>query len=508
MKKRIWSLMILLVALCVCTSALAVDALNLWGVSVREDGTLGVVAATDHTNSGDMTFRANTENGELEVTSAVVLRNEGTSWFVILDYGRNVGNDYVTTTQKYVLEEMAGLVRDIDEGALVPAKLNPDIAMQKAGAFQQTLKAEPPETDTTQLDTTVRAVFSYINENRGSLMPNVAVVIITPASPRAGFTTIMMSNIEQTLIENNNITTHIVTTAPTRETGGKEWRELAEGLADKAYVTVGGTGYATKKLDGKDREQSQTAVTRINDAERQKIYLALDPHTVDNIGHELTVVQTIAGGKELVGTGTIPDDVYNYWEETLKGGTPDITGPENNQKGKTLAPSSIMNTTTEERNTDTSSGGGISTELIAGIIGGVVILALAAVLLIMKKKGSSAKKQSASVVYGAASSAPKATGVTITLLGADGKTLKGQMKNNRLTIGRDASRGAMIAVPGDGKLSGIHATFTRQGNTMTLTDNGSTNGTKVNGSKITGPVTIQQNDTIAMGSNTYTVSWR
>lgn len=129
MKKRIWSLMILLVALCVCTSALAVDALNLWGVSVREDGTLGVVAATDHTNSGDMTFRANTENGELEVTSAVVLRNEGTSWFVILDYGRNVGNDYVTTTQKYVLEEMAGLVRDIDEGALVPAKLNPDIAM-------------------------------------------------------------------------------------------------------------------------------------------------------------------------------------------------------------------------------------------------------------------------------------------------------------------------------------------------------------------------------------------
>ena len=82
-------------------------------------------------------------------------------------------------------------------------------------------------------------------------------------------------------------------------------------------------------------------------------------------------------------------------------------------------------------------------------------------------------------------------------------------KYNMLTIGRNGAK-AMLSVPNDGKLSGLHATLAKQGNAMLITDNGSTNGTKVNGNKIeTGvPTALNQNDAVTLGSTTYTISWR
>jgi len=43
-----------------------------------------------------------------------------------------------------------------------------------------------------------------------------------------------------------------------------------------------------------------------------------------------------------------------------------------------------------------------------------------------------------------------------------------------------------------------------------ITDNGSTNGTKLNGTKIpaAAPTPVHQNDTVTLGSTTYTISWR
>ena len=140
---------------------------------------------------------------------------------------------------------------------------------------------------------------------------------------------------------------------------------------------------------------------------------------------------------------------------------------------------------------------------------GVIIIALLVVFLVTRNGKSKKTTSSAAGNYAAAvGSTAKPAGLTVTLTGANGATLKGQMKNNRLTIGRDANRGAMIAVPNDGKLSGLHATITRNGNVVSITDNGSTNGTKVNGTKVQGTVTLQQNDTVTMGSTTYTVTWR
>ena len=97
----------------------------------------------------------------------------------------------------------------------------------------------------------------------------------------------------------------------------------------------------------------------------------------------------------------------------------------------------------------------------------------------------------------------------VSLDGAVDFKLRNKIKNGKLTIGRNGAK-AMVSVPNDGKLSGLHATFTKQGNSLLITDNGSTNGTKVNGNKIAPnvPTPLQQNDTVTMGSTTYTITWR
>ena len=124
-------------------------------------------------------------------------------------------------------------------------------------------------------------------------------------------------------------------------------------------------------------------------------------------------------------------------------------------------------------------------------------------------KNKKPAKQTAVYATNSGSASKAQSGTAVTLTGDNGAALKGTMKNNILTIGRNGAK-AMVAVPNDGKLSGLHATLTKQGNAMTVTDNGSTNGTKLNGVKLDPgkPTAIQQNDKLTLGSTTYTISWR
>ena len=139
-----------------------------------------------------------------------------------------------------------------------------------------------------------------------------------------------------------------------------------------------------------------------------------------------------------------------------------------------------------------------------------MVLALVVALLITRaNKNKKAQKATVPIYAGSNSGASSSGGTTITLSGNNGSVLKGQMKGGKLTVGRNGAK-AMLTVPSDGKLSGLHATFTKQGNQMMITDNGSTNGTKLNGNKIpaAAPTPVHQNDTITLGSTTYTISWQ
>ena len=502
--------LIMVMVFLVSTAAMAVDALTLEGVTALDSGVLQVIATSDYVGEDDLNFTAKTENGDLSVSNAVVLRNEGTTWFVLLDYGRYI-NDNATAEQDRILKGLAGLVSDIDDGALVNCDVNPDITIEKANAFRDTLVRTPPKSDPTQLAVSLRRLMEYIQTNRDLLMPNVAVVVLTPGREATADIT---REVQSVLSQYSIVTTHIVCTAGSEANYGAAtdgWRDRAAKLAQKGSLTIGGTGYLTSRLDEAEAEH---AVTRIREAERRLMMILLKAKKVDVIGYKLTLNQTVAGGKVLTGEGKLSEETYKAWQKGFKtapepSDSPDPT-PEPRYPVISGNGGSTFFTSVDTTITSNSEPSGLPIEWIIGIALGVVIIALIIILLIVRSRGRKKPTSAGYVQVGSAGSGSSAqtSGTTVTLNGTNGAVLKGTMKNNKLTIGRDASRGAMIAIPNDGKLSGLHATLTKQGSVMTLEDNNSTNGTKVNGNRITSPVILQQNDTVTMGSTTYTVTWR
>ncbi len=488
------------------SAAMAVDALNIFSVGMDDKGNLDIYAGTDYTDTKDMNFSASTENGPLKISGSLVLNKEGTSWFIVLDYHRSIHYKQIPEIQDRVLADLAGIIQSKDEGALVLSNYDPSIHVEQSSTLKENLVKTPGSSDSSALVVTMGKVMDYISSNRQNLMPNVAVVVITSA-----LEAVDLQEAERILQNHRLITTHIICTLPSEATAGAARRETGYQLQNLAKLTIGGTGYITEKLS---KDEADNAVTRIAKNERRKIFIVIDPEKAGNAGKKLTITQTTAGGKELADTVDLSDDDYKQWTELIGKRDPDPV-PSDTPDIPSIVTKSSSNSAARARYYEyeapqEESKGGFSTELLIGIILAAVVIALAVVLILTRKgkgKGKGKKGQAVSAYVDSGASA-KPAAVTVTLSGDNGAVLKGQMKNNRLTIGRDASRGAMIAVPNDGKLSGLHATLTKQGNTMTLTDNGSTNGTKVNGSKVTGPVTLKQNDTITMGSATYTVTWR
>ena len=67
-----------------------------------------------------------------------------------------------------------------------------------------------------------------------------------------------------------------------------------------------------------------------------------------------------------------------------------------------------------------------------------------------------------------------------------------------ITVGRDTSNGIAI---NDAEISRKHAKLTLQGNAYALEDLGSTNGTFVNGTRLSGRFTLKMGDTVSFGEN-------
>ncbi|HNK63707.1 MAG TPA: FHA domain-containing protein [Anaerolineales bacterium] len=70
------------------------------------------------------------------------------------------------------------------------------------------------------------------------------------------------------------------------------------------------------------------------------------------------------------------------------------------------------------------------------------------------------------------------------------------LEGEQLTIGRDSNNGVAI---NDAEISRKHARLMFQGGKYVLEDLGSTNGTFVNGQRLTGPVVLKSGDVISLG---------
>lgn len=510
MFKRLTCLILaLLLAIGIGTTALADNTLSLIYVRAQDLGFLRVIASTPYTAPADMNFTAKTENGDLEIANTSVMRNEGTSWFVIMEYNYYYDNSHYAKTQNRVLKSLADSISDKDNGALVRCDKDRVINLEAGDMLRASLEAKHTKTKPEELLATIKDVQQYINEHPGSLKANVVMVIVT-GCPHGKVSESMIKEIGSTFEINKNITTHVIVTAA--EGSNKQDRELGRMLAERAKTTAGGTGYLTEKLT---EEEADKGVQRVNDAERNKILMILDPKMSGFLGHKLTLSQTTSDGKLLTAELELLDTLYVLWENSFNERA-EVEGPVETpsmsfEPYAASDPGSVWTGGGMTESDDVKKNEGISTELLVGIIAGVAVLALVAALLITRANKNKKSQKAAAPVYVSGSSASSSSGggTTVTLTGANGSVLKGQMKGGKLTVGRNGAK-AMLTVPSDGKLSGLHATFTKQGNQMMITDNGSTNGTKLNGTKIpaAAPTPVHQNDTVTLGSTTYTISWR
>ncbi len=489
-------------------TALAVEDIALSLVTVRDSGTLEVIGSSGYTSEDDMNFTASTENGELEVSNAVALRNEGTSWFVILEYGSDNKNDKLREVSDEVMKGVAAMVLDIDDGALIPCADGTQVNVQKAQPFRDALNGVHGTTKQSLLPATLNTVMNYISDHRANLMPNVAVIIITQARILKDTE---LDAMQETLTKFNTVTTHVV--CPLPASAGKDWKDKALRVAQMGAGTLSGSGYITRESNS---AEAAKAVENIRNLERSMIMLLLKPtrNSADAVGQELSVTQTTAGGKQLTVKAKLTNETLELWRRKIEEEQPAPVPGESEPEPETMI-TNLFNhsagTLMWEAQEVEQPPEGLSMELIIGIGVGVLILALVIVLIAVRHSRKKDKK-TATTAYGVpaagGSSGGGGGGPQVTLRGDDGSLYTGTMKNNRLIIGRDARKGAMLAIQGDGKLSGVHVMLEKQGGQLLVTDQNSLNGTKINGTKITGSMILNQNDSMTIGSHTYTVTWR
>ena len=519
-KLRCIALALLLVFL-MGTAAMAVENISIVNISVRDYGTLEVVLTTGYPDPEDRNFTAYTENGDLEVNGVFALAEEAKTWFVILEYGSDNQNENLRVASNEIMKGLArNLVKDKDEGALILCNKDPIIEKYtKAEPFRDVLSQnDHGTTDYKYLPTTLKAVMKYIAENN---VVNPSVVVIAQARL---LNDDQMRDIREILTDNvyRRISTHIV--CPIASSADRTWVSRAEQLKDYGFSTLSGSGRILYIDQSNTAVEADKAVEQIGRLERSKMLLLIDPKVRHEsaIGKQLTVKQTTSGAIEMESTVKLDnsDGTYAAWKREIERELPgEQSGGSGNSPEGTPKPgvslfgsgSSFLYVPPDEE----EKPAGISAELLVGIILGVVIIALAAVLLLVKRNKSKTKKTATTVhgvSYAAGSSGSGSSGsgagTKVTLTAEDGHTVSGTMKNNRLIIGRDGRKGAQLAIPSDGKLSGVHVILEKQGNQLLVTDQHSMNGTKVNGERITGSMLINQNDTLGIGSHNYTVSWR
>ncbi|MCK5691133.1 FHA domain-containing protein, partial [Myxococcota bacterium] len=85
----------------------------------------------------------------------------------------------------------------------------------------------------------------------------------------------------------------------------------------------------------------------------------------------------------------------------------------------------------------------------------------------------------------------------LTITDKNGKAVVRQMEKDDITIGRRADNDIVLQKH---SVSKKHARITKVGTTFRVVDNGSTNGTTINGERINGPYTLQPGDKIYIGN--------
>ena len=160
-----------------------------------------------------------------------------------------------------------------------------------------------------------------------------------------------------------------------------------------------------------------------------------------------------------------------------------------------------------------------------GIIVGAVVLAVLVIVLIAKKSKKKSEPEPAPAPVTAPVQPPKpyeepqsktevapqaqsvpSLMVKLESVGLDETKTYSSPMVDELVIGRVPQKSRLI-IP-DAKVSGANSKLTYENRVMYIEDLGSTNGTQLNGMKVTGKVVVHQQDTIRIGQMNLRISWQ
>jgi len=153
-----------------------------------------------------------------------------------------------------------------------------------------------------------------------------------------------------------------------------------------------------------------------------------------------------------------------------------------------------------------------------GIIAGAIIIVILVIVLLVKKSKKKAQttpdtpsepsryEEPAEKTEVASQKASVSTlMVKLESVGLDDAKTYSSPMVDELIIGRAPSKARLI-VP-DPKVSGANSKLTYENHVMFIEDLGSTNGTHLNGMKVSGRVVVHQQDTIRIGQSNLRISW-
>ncbi len=328
----------------------------------------------------------------------------------------------------------------------------------------------------------------------------------------------------------------VFTVALLKSADDENAREMAKLLGSFARMSSGGKHFAPALSDGTD----ETIAPSIADAVNSSLVVTSDLADCDVSGKEVALKVSVSDA-----AGETAEDSVNVPESDIKIIQQEV------QKLEAKIPEPVPEPETEvvEVQPEENTILGLPAKTFYLIIIIVVIAALAAFLLLflfLRKKQQAQPDDSSVTQFGGEmqfgggmqDDLSVTQGMTDGMGFGDSKTVgldsaaadisanmggksyqitlfcmgKGEEKSyeltlkDQVTIGRSASKSSLVIK--DTALSGLHCSLLNKDGMLMLKDEGSTNGTFVNGVPIEGNFELHQDDIILLGSYEYRITWK
>ena len=496
MMKRIAAILLAMLLLCagVCGAA-AEDALHLQNVVLQEDGTVDLVVAvprTENLGPADFTIMADKEVIAAESVASIGRSDIVTRWVIVFDlsmsYKRfDAAKNMVTALIDQLPEKdqiavmTTGMAATELQWTLPRADLKQQVAALKRNNSASALNAAAAD-----------AV--AVLENQAAALDRTCVVLVSHGenSNETGMT----QNELVATIARSHVAVYTYAFQDDAPAAGKlsSYGAYARAGAGGAEIVLGYYENDAAANAGKllEHELCFRVVTVSNAALPQEV----GSFTVSFTDGALSM----ADEYQLT---TVQQKTYEDWQGAHRAAAATATPEPTAEPTSTPVPTAVPTPVPDQWDV---AMGWVGDNLLY-ILGGV--LAVLIVVLVMLKRKKPVEEEPTPDVQdedGETQVDTDTMKLLVKLVRTDDGSIHAMTMSGSMIIGR-RKPDADLVIPGDDKMSRVHARLSMVKGAMVLENLSGTNGTYVNGKKIDGQVRLHQQDVLKMGEKYYQISW-